>query len=62
MEEVTKGKMNQVLKDVWHGLWTGFGVEVSVLLLWLGWSFFHGVIGHKMHKEHWVHKIGEYFE
>jgi len=52
--------MPSILQDIWHGLWTGFGVELSVLVLWLGWTFTHSKLGHRFHADHLFHRIGDY--
>lgn len=54
--------MTSIFKDIWHGLWTGFGVELSFMVLWLVWKLAHSKIAHKIHADHWFHKIGEYID
>lgn len=54
--------MSSILQDMWHGMWTGFGVELSLLLLYAGWKLAHGKFAHKLHADHWFHKLGEHFE
>lgn len=54
--------MIHVLSTIWFGFWTGFGVELSVLLVYLVWKLTHSRIAHKLHADHWFHKVGEYFD
>lgn len=54
--------MTRVLQDIWHGLWTGFGVELSVMCIWLGIKATHSKLAHRLHDEHWFHKIKEYID
>ena len=53
--------MRGILKLVWNGLWQGFGVELSFLVLWVGWHFLHSKVAHKFDSEHWFHKLHDYF-
>lgn len=47
---------------IYQGFWTGVGVEISVLALWVVWRVLHGKFGHRIHAEHWLHILGEYFD
>jgi len=46
---------------VWSGLWQGFGVELSFLVLWVFWHFLHSRMAHKFDPEHLFHRIHDYF-
>jgi hypothetical protein len=47
---------------IWQGIWTGVGVELSLFTLWVLWKIMHSKYVVKLHPEHWLHVIGEYFE
>jgi hypothetical protein len=53
--------MRGILKLVWNGLWQGFGVELSFLVLWGGWHILHSKVAHRFAPEHWFHKLHDYF-
>lgn len=46
---------------VWQGLWTGFGVELSFFVLWVGWHFIHSKWVKPLDPSHWAHKLHDYF-
>lgn len=50
-----------IASGFWTGLGQGFGIELSVLVLWLGWNGLHSRIAHKFEPEHLIHKIHAYF-
>jgi hypothetical protein len=47
---------------IWQGIWTGIGVELTLFVLWVIWRAAHSKYISKLHPEHWLHAIGEYFE
>jgi hypothetical protein len=53
--------MKTILNLVWAGLWQGFGVELSFLVLWIGWHIIHRMVAHKLDPEHFFHTIHDYF-
>jgi hypothetical protein len=46
---------------MWIGFCQGVGVEVSFLMLWVGWHLVHRKMAHKFDPEHFFHQIHEYF-
>jgi hypothetical protein len=50
-----------VMRLIWAGLWQGFGVEISFLLLWLLWRLAHSRLAHRFDPNHWFHSIHSYF-
>ena len=53
--------MKPIFTLVWAGLWQGFGVELSFLVLWVGWHIIHRMVAHKFDPEHFFHTIHDYF-
>jgi hypothetical protein len=53
--------VRSILSLVWSGLWQGFGVELSFLVLWATWHFLHSRVAHKIDPENFFHKIHNYF-
>lgn len=51
----------RIMNLVWVGLWTGFGVELSFLVPYVGWHFFYRKTAHKFDPEHIFHRIHDYF-
>lgn len=53
--------MRRIVSLVWNGLWTGFGVELSFFVLWVGWRALHRKVARKFDPDHFFHVIHEYF-
>jgi len=53
--------LRRIFDLVWAGLWTGFGVELSFFVLWIGWHFLHRKVAHKFDPEHFFHRVHDYF-
>jgi hypothetical protein len=51
-----------VLGMIWQGIWTGIGVELTLFALWVSWKVAHSKYIKKLHSNHWLHVIGEYFD
>ena len=51
-----------IIRLIWQGLWMGFGMEISVFVLWVGWHAMHTQVAHKFDPEHFFHLIHKYFE
>jgi hypothetical protein len=51
-----------IFNYIWQGIWTGVGVELSLFTLWVVWKIAHLHYVMKLNPEHWLHKLGEYFE
>jgi hypothetical protein len=54
--------MRSILLLIWQGLWMGFGMEISVFIIWLGWIALHGKVAHKLEESSFFHRIHKYFE
>ena len=54
--------IRSIVRLLWGGLWTGFGVEGSFFFLWLIWRFTHSKVVHKIEATHWFHILSEYFK
>lgn len=52
--------MVKIFTLIWAGIWQGFGLEVSFLMLWLGWHFIYSKFAHKIKPENIFHKIHDY--
>jgi hypothetical protein len=52
--------LNHVLQAMWLGFWQGVGVEVSFLLLWIGWHALYSKTSHRFDPEHLYHRIHDY--
>lgn len=52
----------KILSEIWHGFLTGLGVELSFFALWVAWTIAHAKLIRRVHPEHWIHKLAEYFE
>jgi len=46
---------------LWIGFWQGIGLEISFLVLWVGWHFVYKKAEGRLHPEHWLHRIHDYF-
>jgi hypothetical protein len=53
--------MKRILDLIWMGLWQGFGLEISFLLLWVCWHLLHRQVAHKLDPTNIFHVIHDYF-
>lgn len=50
-----------ILRYMWIGFWQGVGVELSFLVLWVGWQALHSKVAHRFDPEHFFHRVHDYF-
>ncbi len=50
-----------ILRYMWIGFWQGVGVELSFLVLWVGWQALHSKVAHRFNPEHFFHRVHDYF-
>ncbi len=53
--------LSNIAPLIWSGIWQGFGVELSFIVLWGLWRTTHRKVAHKLDPEHWFHSISEYY-
>jgi hypothetical protein len=55
------GEQVNIFHLIWVGLWQGLGLEISFFGLWVLWHYAYRRVESKLHPEHLMHKIHEYF-